>query len=119
MLKFYHYANCDSCRKALKFLKESGWEYQSFPIRETPPSLNELELGLKTMEGNLGKLFNRSGVDYRELNLKEKLPELELKEVLKLLQKNGNLVKRPFLVGKKFALPGFDPAIWTKYLESS
>jgi arsenate reductase len=119
MLKIYHYANCDTCRKALKFLRESGIDFTALPIRETPPSTGELELALKTMGGDLGKLFNRSGQDYRNLNLKEKLPGLPVKEALALLHGNGNLVKRPLLAGEKFAVCGFDEGSWKKLLEPS
>ena len=119
MLKFYHYANCDSCRKALKFLKASGRDFIAIPIRETPPEIEELTLALKTMGGDLGKLFNRSGQDYRESNLKDKLPALSQKEALGLLHGNGNLVKRPLLVGKKFAVAGFDEKNWDSLLAES
>lgn len=119
MLKIYHYANCDTCRKALKFLKNSGHDFTAIPIRETPPSPEELELALKTMGGDLGKLFNRSGQDYRSLKLKEKLPGLSQKEALALLHGNGNLVKRPLLAGKKSAVCGFDEASWKKLLSGA
>ena len=116
MLKFYHYANCDTCRKALKFLKSAGHDFTAIPIRDTPPKIGELNLALKTMGGDLGKLFNRSGQDYRALNLKDKLPGLSQKEALELLQGNGNLVKRPLLVGKNFAVAGFDEEDWAGLL---
>jgi len=117
MIKVYHYANCDTCRKALKYLNSRGTEFTPIPIRETPPSVAELELALATMGGDLGKLFNRSGQDYRSQNLKEKLPGMPKAEALKLLHSNGNLVKRPFLVGKKFAVAGFDEKVWDGYLK--
>jgi arsenate reductase len=112
MLTIYTYAQCDRCRAAIKWLKAQGIAFDERPIRETPPSLAELRTMLAAREGDLRKLFNTSGRDYRELQLGEKLPALPSAAALKLLAGNGNLVKRPFLLGPGVALVGFDEAVW-------
>lgn len=111
-LKIYEYKNCGTCKKALKFLEEKKINYKKIPIRENPPSLEELKLMLKHVNGNIRKLFNTSGQDYKALNMKEKINQLSEPELLKLLASNGNLVKRPFVIGKDFGLVGFDVEVW-------
>lgn len=113
MLKLYAYKNCDTCRKALKFLKDRGVAFQEIPIRETPPTPAELRSMLKAQNGELRRLFNTSGGDYKALNLKDKLPGMTEAEALDLLATHGNLVKRPFATGPGIQLVGFDPAIWS------
>ena len=89
--------------------------YEKIPIRETPPTLQELEFMLKNGK-TLKELFNTSGGDYKTLNMKTKLPSLSEKEALVLLSENGNLVKRPFVIGKNIGLVGFKEEIWKKIL---
>ena len=115
MIKVYIYAKCSTCRNAIKWLEENGIEHKSAPIRETPPSIKELKQALKHL-GELKKLFNTSGMDYRALNMKEKLPGMTEAEALKLLSSNGNLIKRPLVIGKDFALAGFKAAQWEETL---
>ncbi|MFV0416240.1 MAG: Spx/MgsR family RNA polymerase-binding regulatory protein [Chthoniobacterales bacterium] len=123
MLKIYSYSGCGTCRKAIAFLKEKGIKYKEVAIRETPPSLPELQLALKEVEGDRGKLFNRSGKDYRELGLSKTLPTLSDDAALKLLAGNGNLVKRPFVLlnGHKKTdqkvLIGFNETSWQDIFE--
>ena len=114
-MKMYSYAKCGTCVKAKKFLEEHQIKYQEIPIRETPPSIGELKKMLKWV-GELKKLFNTSGQDYRKMNRKEKLPQLSDQEALKLLSENGNLVKRPFVVGKNDGWVGFKEDIWREKL---
>ena len=116
MLKVYTYAKCSTCRKAVKFLSEHRIEFKELPIRETPPSLAELKQVLKSKEGNVRALFNTSGLDYKALGLSAKLPGMSEAEALGLLAGNGNLVKRPFVVGKDVWLVGFDEEAWKKAL---
>jgi len=111
-LKIYTYANCDTCRRAVKWLRAHGREFDEIPIRETPPSATELRAMLAAHGGELRRLFNTSGKDYRDQKLGEKLPGLTEAAALGLLAGNGNLVKRPFLLGPKVALTGFDEATW-------
>lgn len=113
-LKLYAYKNCSTCRKAAKWLNARGIAYSEIPIRETPPSVTELKRVLKAADGNLRKLFNTSGVDYKAMNMKDRLPALSEAEALELLAANGNLVKRPVLIGPGIALVGFHEATWTE-----
>jgi arsenate reductase len=116
MLTVYTYANCDTCRRAVKWLRAQGIAFTEKPIRETPPTLAELRTMLAARQGELRRLFNTSGRDYREQQLGEKLPGLEAGATLALLAKNGNLVKRPFLLGAGVGLTGFDEKEWAATL---
>lgn len=115
-LKVYAYKNCGTCRKAAKWLDENGIVHQEIPIREQPPTTAELKRVLKAVDGNMRKLFNTSGQDYKALNMKEKLPTLNESEALELLSKNGNLVKRPVVIGPGVALVGFNEEEWAEAL---
>ena len=115
-LKIYEYKNCGTCKKALKFLDSEEVSYKKIPIRETPPSKAELKKMLNYMDGELKKLFNTSGQDYRAMNMKEKLPKLTETQALELLAKNGNLVKRPFILGKDWGVVGFNADSLAEYL---
>jgi arsenate reductase (glutaredoxin) len=97
----------------LMWLESKNIKHQIRAIRETPPTLPELKEMLKA-KGELKKLFNSSGLDYKALNMKEKLPKMSDEEALKLLATNGNLVKRPFVLGKGVALTGFKKEEWEK-----
>jgi len=116
MLKVYTYAKCSTCLKAVKFLSARKIEFKELPIRETPPSLAELKQMLKAKEGSLRALFNTSGLDYKALGMSAKLPGMTEAEALELLAGKGNLVKRPFVVGKDVFLVGFDEGAWEKAL---
>ncbi len=116
MITVYTYANCDTCRRATKWLRSRHLEFVEKPIRETPPSPAELRAMLAHQEDDLRRLFNTSGRDYRAANLKEKLPQLSAAEALALLAANGNLVKRPFLLAPRLGLVGFNEAAWQKAL---
>lgn len=112
-LRIYTYANCSTCRKAVKWLDAHGLPYEEIAIRETPPTTAELRTILAAQGGELRKLFNTSGRDYRELKLGEKLAALSEADALRLLAGNGNLVKRPFLLGSTgVALVGFAEPAW-------
>jgi arsenate reductase len=115
-LKLYTYANCDSCRRAVKWLRAHQLGFAEHPIRETPPTPAELRAMLAAQGGELRRLFNTSGRDYRAQQLGEKLPAMGEGAALALLAANGNLVKRPFLLGAKVALTGFDEAAWAAAL---
>jgi arsenate reductase (glutaredoxin) len=112
----YTLKSCDSCRKAVRWLKDHRIPHTEKPIREHPPTVAELKLALESAGGQLGKLFNTSGQDYRSMNLKEILPTLSEEETLALLASNGNLVKRPLLVSGSRAITGFSPVDWEKLL---
>lgn len=111
----YAYSGCGTCKSALKWLAGKGIEPLLKPIRETPPTLQELSQALAQL-GSLRALFNTSGGDYKDLNLKEKLPAMTESEALELLASRGNLVKRPFVAWQGRYLVGFkDPAVWEEF----
>lgn len=113
-LKIYSYDKCSTCRKALKFLDSCDVDYETIDITERPPTLGELKSVLASYDGDLKKLFNTSGVQYRELGMSEKLKGMTESEALKVLSGNGRLVKRPFVVAPKRGLVGFDETLWKK-----
>lgn len=113
-LKVYSYSGCGTCRKALKWLDARKAPYTLMAIRETPPTSAELKKMLAVYGGEVRKLFNTSGLDYKALNMKDKLPNLSSDEALALLSKNGNLVKRPFVLTENGGVVGFDDAVWAK-----
>jgi arsenate reductase len=114
MLKVYAYSGCSTCKNAIKWLKGRGIECEEIAIRETPPTVGELKAMLAAQGGELRRLFNVSGMDYRSLGLKDTLPGMSTEDALGLLVSNGNLVKRPFAIdaGKKVFLVGFKEAEW-------
>lgn len=112
MLKIYTLSNCETCRAATKWLRSRGVAFEEVAIRETPPKVSELRSALATYEGDVRRLFNTAGRDYREQKLSEKLPDLTPAAALTLLAGNGNIVKRPFLVGEGVALVGFNEKTW-------
>ncbi len=114
-LKVYEYGGCSTCRNALKFLDAEKVPFEKIDITETAPTLPELRAMLKHV-GSLKKLFNTSGLVYKELKLSEKLPSMSEAEALALLAKNGRLVKRPFVLGEGFGLVGFKAEEWRKHL---
>ncbi len=111
MLRIYTYSKCDTCRRALKFLRERNIAFEEIAIRDMPPSRSELK-AMATAYGNIRKLFNSSGSDYKALKLSAKLSSMSEEEALGRLAKNGNLVKRPFLIGDSVCLVGFNLAEW-------
>jgi arsenate reductase len=116
-LRVYAYEKCDTCRKALKFLAAKKIAHEVIAIRETPPSVAELRAMLGYVGGDLRKLFNTAGQDYRALDMKSRLPTLSVDEALALLAANGNLVKRPFALGRKVGVVGFKEEEWERFVE--
>jgi arsenate reductase (glutaredoxin) len=116
MLKIYTLSNCGTCRAATKWLRSRGVAFQEIAIRESPPSLAELRRALVAHDGQLRRLFNTAGSDYRDQKLAEKLPGMSTASALTLLAGNGNLVKRPFLIGESVALVGFNEERWAAAL---
>lgn len=116
-MKLYQYPNCSTCRKAVKFLREKGIEFESIDITKQPPSPSELTAMLNSYGGELRKLFNTSGLQYRELNMKEKLPSMDTQEAIELLAHNGKLIKRPFLLNKSDeGKVGFKEVEWEAFI---
>lgn len=111
-LKVYAYKNCGTCRRALQWLDTRGIAYAEVPIRETPPTVAELKRVLNSVGGDLRRLFNTSGGDYKSLDMKTRLPTISEAEALALLAENGNLIKRPVVIGPGIALVGFREDEW-------
>jgi arsenate reductase len=115
-LRVYAYEKCDTCRKALKFLAAKKLAAEVIPIREQPPTVAELRAMLGYVGGDLRKLFNTAGQDYRALDMKSRLPKLSEDEAFRLLSGNGNLVKRPFALTPKGGVVGFREEEWDRFL---
>ena len=110
-VRVYEYEKCSTCRQALKFLDARKTPYQRVPIVEQPPTMAELKAML-AFTGDIRRLFNTSGVLYREMGLGEKLKTMSEAEALALLAKHGKLVKRPFVLLKDRGLLGFKEEAW-------
>ena len=110
------YPKCDTCRKAVKWLEESRIEYKYRDIKQENPSGDELAAWHEKSGLPLRKFFNTSGLLYKSMALKDKLPEMGKTEMLELLASDGMLVKRPILLGEGFVLLGFREAEWEERL---
>lgn len=119
MMRVYTYEKCSTCRNALQWLESRGIPHEVLAINETQPTTEELELMLEAKGGNLRKLFNTSGMAYREEGFKEKMPTLSKSEAFEHLQSNGMLIKRPFLIGGDHALTGFREKEWVEAFADS
>ena len=111
-MKIYQHNKCGTCRKALKYLDEKNVEFECIAIRDQPPTKQEIKRMLDKF--GVKRLFNTSGQDYRRLNIKDKLHGMSEKEIIDLLNSNGNLIKRPFVVGDEVLLIGFKEEEWKK-----
>ena len=112
MLKFICYPKCTTCQKAKKWLDDNKIEYELRDIKLDNPTLEELTEWYKKSGLPLKKFFNTSGLLYKSLELKDKLPTMTDEEMLNLLATDGMLVKRPLLIGQDFVLVGFKEAEW-------
>ena len=112
MLIFICYPKCTTCQKAQKWLDEQGVAYVVRNIKEDKPSYEELTAWYAQSGLPLKKFFNTSGLLYKSLALKDKLPQMSEEDMLRLLATDGMLVKRPLLVGDGFVLVGFKEAEW-------
>lgn len=106
-MKFYGYKKCSTCRKGEQLLQEQGLGYTFIDITTHPPTTAELRLALASCGGDVKKLFNTSGVQYRELAIKDRLPSLSTTDALALLAGNGRLIKRPMVFDQQKATVGF------------
>ncbi len=114
MLKFICYPKCTTCQKAQKWLDEKGAEYELRNIKEKNPTFDELKKWHAESGLPLKKFFNTSGLLYKSMELKDKLPLMNEKEQLELLSTDGMLVKRPLLIGDGFVFTGFREKEWTE-----
>ena len=109
---FLQYPPCSTCKKAKNWLDEHGLSYTDRHIKEDNPSYEELKGWYERSGLPLKRFFNTSGLAYKSLNLKERLPNMSEEEQLQLLASDGMLVKRPLIVGEGFVLTGFKEAEW-------
>lgn len=116
MIKVYCYSRCTTCKKALKWLDEKGVEYELLDIKEEHPDESALREYHAASGLPLKRFFNTSGIQYREMGLSKKLPDMSDDEQYALLATDGMLVKRPLLVGGGFVLTGFKEAEWEEAL---
>ena len=113
---FVEYPKCSTCKKAKKWLEEHSLEYADRHIVEDNPSYDELKEWYEKSGLPLKKFFNTSGLLYKEMRLKDKLPAMNDEEKLKLLATNGMLVKRPIIVNDDVVLTGFKETEWVEKL---
>ena len=116
-MTFICYPKCTTCQKAQKWLDENGISYTFRDIKMENPTYEELSVWHQCSGLPLKKLFNTSGLLYKSMGLKDKLPEMSEDEMPKLLAADGMLVKRPLLVGDDFVLVGFKEAEWGNRLK--
>lgn len=114
MLTFYGYKKCDTCRKAEKALAKLGREYSFVDITEAPPSQAALKKIVQQSGAELKKFFNTSGVQYKELGIKDKAPKMSEAQILEMLAGNGRLLKRPLVTDGSKSTVGFDEAAFAK-----
>ena len=112
MLKFICYPKCTTCQKAKKWLDDNGIEYDLRDIKTENPTREELARWYAASGLPLKKFFNTSGLLYKSMALKDRLPWMDDEEMLQLLASDGMLVKRPLLIGEDFVLVGFREADW-------
>ena len=117
MLKFICYPKCTTCQKARKWLDENNIEYEFRDIKLDNPSIEELTAWYKLSGLPLRKFFNTSGLLYKSMELKTKLPNMTDEEMLALLATDGMLVKRPLAIGDDFVMLGFKEAEWVERLK--
>ncbi len=110
------YDKCSTCQKALRWLDEQGFQVVVRPIKEQNPSAEELAAWREKSGLPLRRFFNTSGMLYRELALKDRLPSMSEEEQLALLASDGMLVKRPLLVTEERVFPGFREEAWREIL---
>lgn len=109
---FICYPKCSTCKRAQQFLENKNIEYQIRNIKEDIPTKEELKKWSEQSNLPLKKFFNTSGLVYKNLNLKEKLPLMNDDEKLELLSSNGMLIKRPIIVNEQKVLIGFKEEEW-------
>lgn len=110
------YERCTTCKKALKWVSEMGYDVEIRPIKEENPTAEELRQWYERSGLPLKRFFNTSGNLYKEMKLKDRLPEMGEEEQYQLLSTDGMLVKRPLLVAEKGVFPGFRPEQWEEIL---
>lgn len=118
-MDFIYYPKCSTCQKAKKWLDENSFSYTERDIKTNNPTAEELKKWHKKSGMPLKSFFNTSGMIYKELNLKDKLPSMSEEEQYDLLATDGMLVKRPIVVGDNFVLTGFKPSVWEEIIKEN
>ena len=113
-MPFIEYPPCSTCKKAKKWLDDNGISYEARHIKENNPTYEELKAWHEISGLPLKKFFNTSGLLYKSMNLKDKLPTMTQEEQLRLLASDGMLVKRPIAVKGDVVLTGFKESEWDK-----
>lgn len=113
---FIEYPKCTTCKKAKKWLDDHGIAYEDRHIKEQNPTAEELAVWYQKSGLPIKRFVNTSGMLYREMNLKDKLPTMTDEEILELLATDGMLVKRPLVIGDDVVLTGFKEAEWSENL---
>lgn len=113
---FICYPNCNTCKRARKWLEDHGIAFDVRDIKTDKPTLDELKRWQARSGLPLRRFWNTSGLQYKNLNLKDRLPEMGEGEQFDLLSSDGMLVKRPLLIGDNFVLVGFKEADWGKQI---
>lgn len=114
---FLCYPKCSTCQKARKWLEEQGISFDERDIKQNNPTVEELRTWYARSGLPLKRFFNTSGMQYKALGLKDKLPDMSEEEQLALLATDGMLVKRPLLVDEDFVLTGFKQTEWEQTLK--
>lgn len=113
---FVEYPKCSTCQKAKRWLDDNGVKYDDRHIKDNNPTFDELKEWYEKSGLPLKRFFNTSGMLYKSMQLKDKLPEMSEDEQLQLLATDGMLVKRPLLIGNDFVLCGFREKEWQEIL---
>ena len=116
MYLFIHYPKCSTCQKAKKWLEAQGVAFEARHIVEENPTVEELSKWIAASGQPVKKFFNTSGMKYKELGLKDKLPSMTDEEQIALLATDGMLVKRPLVIGNGVVLAGFKEDKWAEAL---
>lgn len=114
---FIEYPKCTTCQKAKKWLDENGFEYESRHIKDENPTFDELKKWYEKSDLPLKRFFNTSGLIYKSMQLKDKLPNMSEEEQLVLLATDGMLVKRPLIITDDVILTGFREKEWAEKLK--
>lgn len=114
---FIEYPKCTTCQKAKKWLDENGFEYESRHIKDENPTFDELKKWYEKSDLPLKRFFNTSGLIYKSMQLKDKLPNMSEEEQLALLATDGMLVKRPLIITDDVILTGFREKEWAEKLK--
>lgn len=112
MTTFYCYSKCSTCKKAEKWLKEHDVSYQKIDLVEQPPTKEQMLTIFTKNDKNLRYFFNTSGMDYRKMNLKDRVDTMSKEQAAELMSKNGKLIKRPLMVDATKATCGFNAKVY-------